>query len=221
MTKTSKRIVLLGKGDLAVDAGRWFTETDGFTLEAVVPVIPEPGWTRSLSTWAIEHQIPCVQSGDYYDLPRLVEGGWRPDLVVSIFYDRIIKEDFIRRCHRIVNLHNAPLPKYRGVSPINWALKNGETQHGVTIHDITPGVDDGPIISQVSFSIYPDIDEVVDVYQRCLLYGRILFETTMPIIDRIQPQAQDESEATYYGRKDDHRLGDRRLFTRQESSRSV
>ena len=45
-----------------------------------------------------------------------------------------LKQNFIDSCKNIINLHNSPLPKYRGVRPINWALKNGEHSHGVTIH---------------------------------------------------------------------------------------
>ena len=90
-----------------------------------------------------------MRSGDYREIPQLGQPGWRPGLAFSVFYDRIIHEPFIGRCDRILNLHNSPLPKYRGVSPINWALKNGEEKHGVTIHEITPRIDDGPVLAQV------------------------------------------------------------------------
>src|SRR5204862_5498551 len=99
-------------------------------------------------------------------------------------------------------------PKYRGVSPINSALKNGERMHGVTIHEITPGIDDGPIVAQVLFSIYPEHDEVVDVYDRALEYGWTLFEQTMPNLDRIEAEPQDEAEATYYSLTDNELLAE-------------
>lgn len=212
-----KRTILLGKGDLAVHAAEWFFVHDMFKLDAVVPVIPEPDWTGSLLSWARTRDVPVVETGDYADLSTVI-GPDRFELVVSIFYDRIIRAEFIRRCDRIINLHNAPLPRYRGVSPINWALKNDERMHGVTLHEITPGIDDGPIVAQTTFSIFPELDEVQDVYHRALRYGRVLFETTMPLIDSIVPVPQEASLATYYSRKDDERLGERRGFTRQASS---
>ena len=113
-------------------------------------------------------------------------------------------------------MHNSPLPKYRGVSPINWALKNKETEHGVTIHEITPGIDDGPIIGQIKYSIYPDIDEVRDVYNRAMKYGYILFEQTAPMFDKIEPRFQDDSKSIYYDSTKNKFLGDRRYFTRGE-----
>jgi methionyl-tRNA formyltransferase len=210
----AKSVIVLGKGTLAIRAAEWFRQADDYEIAVVVPVVPEPTWTDSLIEWCREHDVPFVESGRFQDA---LGGGERVDLAVSIFYDKIIRPEFIDSCQRIVNLHNGPLPRYRGVSPINWALKNGERSHGVTIHEITPGIDDGPIVSQVVYSIYPELDEVIDVYERAQRYGWALFQETMPILDSIVAQPQDESEATYYAAGDNDRLGDRRSFTRAES----
>ena len=210
-------VVLLGKGTLAIRIAEWFTRQPQYDLRLIVPVIPEPTWTDSLSTWACANNVPIVASGHFKDIPDVMADHWRTDLAFSVFYDKIIKEWFIKKCSRILNLHNSPLPRYRGVSPINWALKNGEAQHGVTIHEITPGIDDGPIYAQVLYSIYPDVDEVKDVYARALEYGWTLFTQTMPMLDRITPRVQDEAQATYYNLAKNSELGERRSFTRQES----
>jgi len=135
------RVIVMGKGTLAVRIAGWFQASPDHDLVRVVPVIPEPTWTDSLVGWAEENDVPFVASGDYRQLPEFESG--ELDLVFSCFYDKIIKADFIESCDRILNLHNGPLPRYRGVSPINWALKNEEDHHGVTIHEITPGIDDG------------------------------------------------------------------------------
>jgi methionyl-tRNA formyltransferase len=164
--------------------------------------------------WARAHGVPYVESGDYRDLPG---SGNIANLGLSVFYDKIIRPDSIARFDRLLNLHNAPLPSYRGVSPINWALKNREHKHGVTIHEITAGIDDGPIVAQLEYSIYPDIDEVRDVYDRALAYGWTLFEQTMPRLDRIVARPQNHALATYYSTSDNERLGDRRGFTRELS----
>jgi len=210
-------VVLLGKGTLAIRIADWFSRQPEYDLKLIVPVMPEPAWTDSLADWARARGVPIVASGHFKDIPDVMSNDWQADLVLSVFYDKIIKEWFIKKCSRILNLHNGPLPKYRGVSPINWALKNGETHHGVTIHEITPGIDDGPIYSQVQFSIYPDVDEVKDVYARALEYGWTLFTQTMPMLDRITPRVQDEAQATYYNLAKNSELGERRSFTRQES----
>jgi methionyl-tRNA formyltransferase len=210
-----QNVVVLGKGDLAIRAAEWFLNSDNYTLVAVVPVIPEPAWTGSMTDWCRAHSVPTVDSGHFKDLPQLSEGDGKIDLVVSVFYDKIIKAWFIERCRRIINLHNGPLPKYRGVSPINWALKNGEHEHGITIHEITPGIDDGPIIGQVKYSIYPEFDEVIDVYRRSLEYGWTLFQQTIPLLDQIKAREQEHDKATYYSKLDNPRLGERGNFTRE------
>lgn len=208
--------VVLGKGTLAIRIAEWFLESERYRLRGVVPVVPEPTWTDSLIGWARKRDVPFVETGDWADLAG-PDGAPVADLVISVFYDRILPAGFIERCGRILNVHNGPLPRYRGVSPINWALKNGESSHGVTIHEITPGIDDGPIVAQLEYSIYPEIDEVEGVYARALRYGWALFAQTMPLLDRIEARPQDEKQATYYGADDDERLGERRSFSRDLS----
>lgn len=207
-----RSVVLLGKGTLAIRIGEWFRDDEGWCLTGVVPVVPEPVWTDSLGGWASENGVPCVASGHWADLASTEETP--ADLAISVFYDRILPAGLIDRFGRVLNVHNGPLPRYRGVSPINWALKNGERSHGVTIHEVTPGIDDGPIVAQLTYSIYPEQDEVEDVYDRALSYGWTLFEQTMTLLDRIEAIPQDERQATYYSAADNERLGERRSFTR-------
>jgi methionyl-tRNA formyltransferase len=209
-----RRVVLLGKGELAIKIAQWFHESPEHELAHVVPVVPEPSWAPSLIAWCKASGVPYVESGHFSDLPGVRDAGWRTDLAFSCFYDKIIKDWFIAKCGRILNLHNGPLPRYRGVSPINWALKNGEREHGLTIHEITPGIDDGPIVAQALYPIDPEKDEVIDVFKRSLEHGWALFQKTMPRLDSIKAVPQDESKALYYNRQQDHLLGERRGFTR-------
>ena len=207
-----KKVVVLGKGELAIKICRWFNESDKHELCSIVPVKPEPSWTESLSLWADQNNIPLVESGHYKDLEVN-----DIDLVLSVFYDKIIKSNFIKKCKKIINLHNSPLPKYRGMSPINWVLKDDHNEHGVTMHEITPGIDDGPIISQIKYSIYPEFEEVIDVYKKALKYAYVLFENTIPIIDKIIPAKQNEEEASYHLSSENKLLGERRYFTKEIS----
>jgi methionyl-tRNA formyltransferase len=211
----TKNVVVLGKGKLAIRVAQWFLKHRGYKLVTIVPVMPEPTWTNSLTKWAKKNQLAVIETGHYKDVPNTIS----IDLAVSVTYDKIIKLPFINRCKRIINIHNGPLPKYRGVSPINWALKNNETIHGVTIHEITPGIDDGPIWSQVKFSVYPETDEVKDVYQRCLAFGWTLFKETIPLLDKLTPQPQNNDEATYYDLSQNSLLAERRFFTKKLSSK--
>jgi len=212
-----KSAIVLGKGELAIRVSEWFLNDSKHVLRCVVPVVPEPAWSASLGDWALDHGVPVVSSGRYQDVDSVMGDGVTFDLGISVFYDKIIKQRFIDRCGRIFNIHNGPLPRYRGVSPINWALRNGESEHGVTIHELETGIDTGAIVGQVRFSIYPEIDEVIDVYRRSLEHAWTLFRHTMPLLERIVPTPQDDGLATYYSRDMDKHLGDRRDFTRPQS----
>jgi methionyl-tRNA formyltransferase len=209
--------ILLGKGDLACKIAQWFLESPSHDLVFVVPVVPEPTWAPSLIDWCVSNDVPFVASGKVDDIPGAVAEHWRVDVAFSSAYDRIIKPWFIDKCGRILNLHNSPLPRYRGMAPINWALKNGEDLHGATIHEITPGIDDGPIIAQVLYSIYPDHDEVHDVFCRSIPFGFAMFTETMPNLHTIQPREQDHKSASYYNKAQTAELGERRDFTRELS----
>jgi methionyl-tRNA formyltransferase len=63
--------------------------------------------------------------------------------------------------------------------------------------------------------IYPEFDDVIDVYNRALEFGWTLFVQTMPILDQISARAQDDSQATYYNATQNNLLGDRRNFRRE------
>ena len=204
-----KKVIVAGKGVLAVKVSTWFLTSEDYKLCEILPLAPEPDWCASLAKWAEDNEIPIVESGDYRD--RETED---IDLFVSVFYDKIIKKDFIDSCGKIINIHNGPLPLYRGVAPINWALKNGEDSHGVTIHEITPGIDDGPIYGQLIYPIYPDIEEVRDVYSKSLTYGWGLFLDVAPKLYEIEPRPQNSLEASYYSSKDKHELGNRLDWSR-------
>jgi methionyl-tRNA formyltransferase len=212
-----KTVIVLGKGELAIRVANWFNNSNEYVLKYIVPTMLEPKWQPSITNWANINNIQIIESGHYKDIPFVESNDWKVDLAISVTYNWIIKSWFINKCKRILNIHNGPLPRYRGVSPINWALKNNESEHGVTIHEIDPEIDTGPIISQLKYSIYPEFDEVITVYNRATEYGWVLFQQTIPILDKIKAVKQDNSKALYYNLKQDILLGDRKNFTRELS----
>src|SRR3569833_2954604 len=55
-----------------------------------------------------------------------------------------------------VNFHDGPLPRYAGLSAPAWALLNGEREHGITWHEMTPRVDAGRIVRRANFAVGPE-----------------------------------------------------------------
>jgi methionyl-tRNA formyltransferase len=73
------------------------------------------------------------------------------------------------------------------------------------------------VVAQLKYSIYPEFDEVIDVYNRSMEYGWTLFQQTMPIVGKIRARQQVNSQASYYDSKQNHLLGERRSFRKQDS----
>ena len=77
-----------------------------------------------------------------------------PDLLISIAGNEIFKKPLIELAPEgCLNLHTALLPKYRGLMPSFWVLKNGETQTGVSVFYVDEGIDSGPILVQQKIDI--------------------------------------------------------------------
>ncbi|MBI3955741.1 hypothetical protein HY339_00640 [Candidatus Gottesmanbacteria bacterium] len=100
----------------------------------------------------------------------------KPDLILSLFSKDVIpKEIFSLPSRGCVNLHPAPLPLYRGISPTFWILARGEITAGVTLHMVDKGLDTGAIIAQRLFSTKGFTDEHA-LYMQATRYGARLVE---------------------------------------------
>jgi methionyl-tRNA formyltransferase len=79
---------------------------------------------------------------------------YNPDLLVSVLGSQIFKQPLIDLATKgCLNLHTALLPKYRGVMPSFWVLKNKEKETGVSVFFVDKGIDSGPILVQKRISI--------------------------------------------------------------------
>jgi methionyl-tRNA formyltransferase len=86
---------------------------------------------------------------------RLEEG--RCDLLISVACPFILKQSVLERpplgC---INIHHAPLPRYKGMMPTFWQLYQGERRVGLTIHSMTAKIDEGVALLQDSLPVQPD-----------------------------------------------------------------
>lgn len=176
----------------------------------VIPESPEPVWMDSVIEHCKQKNVPILNFEDIFQYTS------KKSIGISIYFSKIFKKEHIENFNLLVNLHNGPLPKYRGVNPVNWALKNNEKTHGVTLHHIDEGVDTGDIIDQEHFSIHKDL-EVIDVYNLCLQAGEKIIKRSILNVDKINPIKQDDKKATVYTKHDFEKLGNRKFFTMKES----
>jgi methionyl-tRNA formyltransferase len=113
--------------------------------------------TYSIKQLAELYSVPVIERSDLNskDCCDLLKQ-FNPDLFISIASPIIFKEDLINipklDC---INIHNSPLPKYRGMLPNFWQLYHGEKEAGITVHKIDIGIDTGDIIRQHFIPIEP------------------------------------------------------------------
>lgn len=80
-----------------------------------------------------------------------------PDVIVTAAFGQMLSRDFLAIApHGVINVHASLLPKYRGSSPIQWAVINGEKETGVTIMQTAYKMDSGDIILQKSIPMGED-----------------------------------------------------------------
>ena len=80
-----------------------------------------------------------------------------PDLIALAGFMRILSAEFVRPyAGRILNIHPSLLPKYRGLDTHARAIAAGDAEAGCTVHEVTPELDDGPILGQARVPVLPE-----------------------------------------------------------------
>jgi len=169
-------------------------------MVAVVTQSPKPTGRKQILTyspvdrWAHEHKIDI-----FYQSSELIKNSVKADIGVLTAYGEIIPKTVIDTFpHGILVVHPSLLPKYRGASPIQGAIANGDKQVGVTIIKMDEKMDHGPIVSQFKEETRPD--DTTDTL-RARLFERskdVIVEMIEPYLQgKIKPKEQNHDEATY------------------------
>lgn len=148
---------------------------------------------------AESHKIPVFQPKkfDFAAVEELKK--LKPDLVIVAAYGKIIPKAALKiPGFGFLNVHVSLLPKYRGPSPIQNALLNGETQTGITIMLMDEGVDTGDILGQKIIQIAQD-DNAKTLTKKLSENGALFLLKIIPLLveQKIEPQKQDFSQATF------------------------
>jgi len=110
----------------------------------------EQQWFRSVARLAAERGIESATPPDPAAPEWLARvAALAPEYLFSFYYRRML-DPRLTACARwaALNLHGSLLPKYRGRAPVNWAILNGETETGATLHYMVAKPDAGPIVAQ-------------------------------------------------------------------------
>ena len=200
------RLVFFGTPEFAVPSLRALVE-EGFDVELVV-TRPDKAKGRSRSKLipspvkneAQSMKLPILQPDkpsdpEFWAQLQEVE----PDLGIVVGYGHILKPGLLECPSKgMINVHASLLPRLRGAAPIEHAILNGDEETGVTIIQLEPELDAGPIIHQVATPMAPD-ETGGEMTARLAELGALALVEALTLIetDTANPQPQDHGNATY------------------------
>jgi methionyl-tRNA formyltransferase len=208
MPRSGRKLVFFGNERLV--SGLDHTETpvlqalinEGYDIRAVVA---NDSGTRSrkprpleVAELAKQHNIPVhlpERPMDIYDELKAYDA----DAAVLVAYGRIVPQKIIDLFpFGIINIHPSLLPKYRGPSPIESAIANGDESTGVSIMSLSAKMDAGPVYHQVEFHL-PKYETAPHLSQKLVSLAATELIAALPKIfdGTLAPVEQDESKATY------------------------
>lgn len=179
----------------------------GYDVQAVFTHTDDPGENNFFSSVArlgAELDLPVYAPEDvnhplWVDRIRALQ----PDVIFSFYYRHMLSDEILSLAPQGgFNLHGSLLPRYRGRAPVNWALVNGETETGATLHKMVKRPDAGDIVGQQKVAI-ADGDIALTLHKKVLEAAQIVLKEQLPKLKNGTATftRQDESQASYFGRR--------------------
>lgn len=198
------KIVFMGTPDYAVKTLEALLKTEHEIL-AVFAQPDKPVGRKQVLTpppvkvCAMENNIPVfqpnsVKDGKSYEILKELN----PDVIVVVAYGKILPKEILGLAkYGCVNGHASLLPKYRGASPIQWCIVQGETETGVTTMLMDEGMDTGDILETVKVKIGEE-ETAEELFERLSVISAELMVSTITKLEKgeIAPQKQT-GEASY------------------------
>ncbi|MGN0142376.1 MAG: methionyl-tRNA formyltransferase [Roseburia sp.] len=199
------RVIFMGTPDFAVETLEEIIKAG----HEVVLVVSQPdkavGRSKALKytpvkACAIEHGLEVYQPERVRNT-ECVEHlrSYQPDIIIVEAFGQIIPREILDMPkYGCVNVHASLLPKYRGASPIQWAVINGDAETGVTIMRMEDGIDTGDVIMTEVVPLRPD-ETSGSLFERLSEVGAKLCVKAMAAIEAgtAQYTPQDSSKATH------------------------
>ena len=199
------RIVFMGSPEFAVPSLDALVEAR-FDVRLVVTQ-PDRGAGRgrrllptAVKAAATAHGLPVVDFGKG-DRKRVTAAVLEaePDAVVVVAFGHILKEPLLSTPpHGCINVHASLLPRWRGVSPVQYAVMHGDSWTGVTIMRMDEGVDTGPVLAERSVGIGPE-ETAGELLDRLAGQGADLLIHTLRRLanGQVEPRLQSDEGAVY------------------------
>lgn len=201
------KIAFMGTPDFAVDCLRALAESE----HEVVGVFCQPdkpvGRKQELTppdvkVEALKHNLPVFQPASLRNGKGVeILSKINPDLIIVVAYGKILPDDVLAfPKYGCINIHASILPKYRGASPIHFAVLNGDEETGVTSMQMDSGLDTGDILLVKKAKIGIN-DTTEKMYEVLAPLGAEVLMDTIALLEKgeLSPIKQDDSLATKVG----------------------
>jgi len=159
-------------------------------------------WFESVAAVAAEYGIETITPREPTgDILRDAVRRAQPEFIFSFYYRHMLPIDVLALAPRgAYNMHGSLLPKYRGRVPTNWAVLNGETETGATLHEMSVKPDAGAIVGQTSVPILPD-DTAQQVFDKVTVAAEQTLWRVLPALlaGEAPHLPNDIANGSYYG----------------------
>jgi methionyl-tRNA formyltransferase len=164
----------------------------------------ENQWFGSVRRLAAQHGIEAV-TPDTPNSEQWLEAGRaaQPDFIFSFYYRYMLGKEWLTLARGgALNMHGSLLPKYRGRAPVHWAIINGETVTGASLHYMVEKPDAGALVDQEAVPILQN-DNALEVSMKVAAAAAQVLERSLPqLLAGTAPALPlDLKQGSYFGRR--------------------
>ena len=199
------RIVFMGTPEFAIAPLKALLSFNKCQVVAVVSNVDKPVGRKQILTPPPVKVVAKTLGIPVYQYTKIKTEGLEdlkllnPDVIVTCAFGQILSQEILDiPKFGVINVHASLLPKYRGASPIHYAILNGEKTTGVTIMKTDVGIDTGDMILKQQVCIGEN-ETCGELFERLSLVGaELLIEALNLIMEgKAVYEKQDEEKATY------------------------
>ena len=187
------RLGVAATPEVALPTLNWL-QSSGHALVRVISQPDKPSGrgqemhSSPVSQWAKANSIELNNPATVAEIDNALSD---LDLLITIGYGRILPAQTLSiPMHGCINLHFSLLPKFRGAAPVQRAIESGESESGVTVFALDPGMDTGPIYTSITVPIEPTMRSF-ELLEKLSVIGVTAIEDALIAIESgIAPVAQ-------------------------------
>lgn len=203
--KSSMKIVFMGTPDFAAGALEALIE-EGYDITAVITQ-PDKAKGRSkelqfspVKECALRHGIPVWQPVRIKTPEAIAQlRQYEADVFIVAAYGQILSREILYMPKLgSINIHASLLPKYRGCSPIQHVLIDGEQETGITIMQMDAGIDTGDMLYKKSIAIEAE-DTFETLHDKLMVLGGEAITEALPLLEagKLEAEKQNDAESCY------------------------